>query len=46
VQIGSGGTRERPPIVHMLRRAALALDRTILIEDILVPLRRQFPSAA
>lgn len=46
IQIGMGGSRERPPIVHMLRRAAIGLDRAALIEDIVVPLRRQFPSAA
>lgn len=45
VQIGHGGTRKRPPIVIAVRRAALGLDRTVLIEDILVPLRRQFPMA-
>jgi hypothetical protein len=36
---------ERRPIVLMVRRAALRLDRSALIEDLLVPLRRQFPSA-
>lgn len=46
VQIGHGGMRERPPIILAIRRAALGLDRTALIEDILVPLRRQFPLAS
>lgn len=45
VQMGHGGMRERPPIILAIRRAALGLDRTALIEDILVPLRRQFPTA-
>lgn len=46
VQMGHGGMRERPPITLTIRRAALGLDRTALIEDILVPLRRQFPMAS
>jgi hypothetical protein len=46
VQIGHSGMRERPPIILPIRRAALGLDRTALIEDILVPLRRQFPIAS
>lgn len=46
VQMGHGGMRERPPITLAIRRAALGLDRTALIEDILVPLRRQFPIAS
>ncbi|MCW2349157.1 hypothetical protein [Sphingobium sp. B12D2B] len=45
VQMGIGGERERLPIILTVRRAALSLDRNILIEDLLVPLRRQFPSA-
>lgn len=45
VQMGHGGMRERLPIIVAIRRAALGLDRTALIEDILVPLRRQFPMA-
>jgi len=45
VQMGIGGERERLPIILTLRRAALSLDRNVLIDDILVPLRRQFPSA-
>lgn len=45
VQLGHGGMRERPPITLAIRRAALGLDRTALTEDILVPLRRQFPTA-
>ncbi|WP_375243823.1 DUF4062 domain-containing protein [Sphingomonas parapaucimobilis] len=45
VQMGHGGMRERPPITLTIRRAALGLDRTALIEDILVPLRHQFPMA-
>jgi hypothetical protein len=46
VQMGHGGMRERPPITLAIRRAALGLDRTALIEDMLVPLRRQFPMAS
>ncbi|MBJ7441262.1 MAG: DUF4062 domain-containing protein [Sphingopyxis sp.] len=46
VQIGFGGSHERPPVMLSIRRAALGLDRAALIEDILIPLRRQFPSAA
>ena len=46
VQMGHCGIRERPPITLAIRRAALGLDRTALIEDILVPLRRQFPTAS
>lgn len=34
---------DRTPVVAVHRRAALRLDRTRLIEDLLVPLRRQFP---
>ncbi|WP_036503190.1 DUF4062 domain-containing protein [Novosphingobium sp. AP12] len=45
VQMGMGGGRERLPVILTARRAALSLDRNALIEDILVPLRRQFPSA-
>lgn len=36
------GQQERRPITMCIRRAALRLDRAPLIEDILVPLRRQF----
>lgn len=43
--MGHGGVSDRPPIVLPVRRAALGLDRGALIEDILVPLRRLFPSA-
>ena len=46
VQMGHGGMGERPPIILAIRRAAFGLDRTALIEDILVPLRRQFPIAS
>ncbi|MBT2189194.1 DUF4062 domain-containing protein [Sphingobium nicotianae] len=45
MQLGMGGERERPPVTLTTRRAALGLDRTVLVEDILIPLRRQFPSA-
>lgn len=44
VTIGHAGNRERVPVVTVQRRAALRLDRTRLVEDLLVPLRRQFPS--
>ncbi|WP_420139882.1 DUF4062 domain-containing protein [Sphingomonas sp.] len=46
VQMGHGGMRERPPVTLATRRATIGLDRTALIEDILVPLRRQFPPAS
>ena len=45
IQIGHGGMRERQPITLMARRAVLGLDRSALIQDLLVPLRRQFPVA-
>jgi len=45
VQLRHGGITERPPIILAIRRAALGLNRAALIEDILVPLRRQFPIA-
>ncbi|WP_313540543.1 DUF4062 domain-containing protein [Sphingomonas sp.] len=38
----SMGQQERRPITLCIRRAALRLDRAPVIEDILVPLRRQF----
>lgn len=38
-------TSPRTPLITVRRRAALRLDRTRLIEDVLVPLRRQFPRA-
>ncbi|WIA54153.1 DUF4062 domain-containing protein [Sphingobium sp. WTD-1] len=41
LQMGMGQV-DRAPISMVIRRAALRLDRTPLIEDILVPLRRQF----
>lgn len=44
VQIGHAGGRDRAPVVVTVPRAPLRLDRTHLVEDILVPLRRQFPS--
>lgn len=44
VTIGHVGDRERAPVVSVQRRAALRLDRTRLVEDLLVPLRRQFPA--
>lgn len=44
MSIGMGGDRDRPPVGTVQRRAALRLDRTRLIEDLIVPLRRQFPS--
>lgn len=42
VSMGMGGDRQ--PVGTVQRRAALRLDRTRLIEDLIVPLRRQFPS--
>lgn len=44
VQIGHAGQKDKPPLVVTTARAALRLDRTNLIEDIVVPLRRQFPA--
>lgn len=44
VTIGHVGNRERVPVFTVQRRAALRLDRTRLVEDLLVPLRQQFPS--
>lgn len=41
VSIGMGG-RDRGPVVKVVRRAALRVDRARLVEDLLVPLRRQF----
>lgn len=41
---GRSFNREDGPVVTVQRRAALRLDRTRLIEDLLVPLRRQFPA--
>ena len=46
LQMGHGGGKERPPIVLAIRRAAIGLDHSALIEDLLVPLRRQFPTAS
>jgi hypothetical protein len=43
VTIGMGG-RERGPVVKTVRRSALRIDRAHLVEDLLVPLRRQFPA--
>ena len=43
VTIGMGGG-ERGPVVKTVRRAALRIDRGRLVEDLLVPLRRQFQS--
>lgn len=44
MQTGITGRHGRRPVSLAVRRAALRLDRSNLIEDILVPLRRQFPS--
>ncbi len=41
--MGMGGG-ERPPVTAFKRRAALRLDRTSLVEDLVVPLRRQWSS--
>ncbi len=43
VTIGMG-ERNHQPVVKVQRRAALRVDRSRLIEDLLVPLRRQFPA--
>lgn len=45
IQMGHGGVQARDPINLLARRAALGLDRSALIEDLLVPLRRQYPTA-
>lgn len=45
IQIGHGGMRERQPITSMVRRSVLGLDRSAMVEDLLIPLRRQFPTA-
>ena len=44
VQIGHVGQQDREPVIALIARAALRLDRTNLIEDLLVPMRRQFPA--
>lgn len=44
IQMSMGGRGERSPITVSVRRAVLRLDRAALIEDLLVPLRRQFPT--
>jgi hypothetical protein len=44
VQIGHMGKQDRSPIVVNVARAALRLDRSSLIADLVVPLRRQFPA--
>jgi hypothetical protein len=36
------GRNERQPVAIPIRRAAIRLDRTPLVEDLIVPLRRQF----
>jgi hypothetical protein len=36
------GARDRGPVIKVVRRAALRVDRARLVEDLLVPLRRQF----
>ena len=43
VSIGMGA-RDRSPVVKVVRRAALRVDRARLVEDLLVPLRRHFPA--
>ncbi|MGI4730682.1 MAG: hypothetical protein ACRYFW_02905 [Janthinobacterium lividum] len=43
VSIGMGAG-DRGPVVKVVRRAALRVDRARLVEDLLVPLRRQFPA--
>jgi len=43
MQLGIGSDRERPPVTLTIRRAALGLDRTVVIQDLLIPMRRQFP---
>ncbi|MEO5867224.1 MAG: hypothetical protein ABIS14_08175 [Sphingomonas sp.] len=42
MQIGYTGTRDQAPVLVSVRRAALRLGRTDLIEDLVVPLRRRF----
>ncbi len=43
VSMGMGAS-EREPVCVVERRASLRLDRPRLVEDLLVPLRRQFPA--
>jgi len=38
--------RERSSVIKVVRRAALRVDRASLVEDVLVPLRRQFPQGS
>jgi hypothetical protein len=44
IQMAPFGGGERQPVSQLVRRSALRLDRTGLVEDLLVPLRRQFAS--
>lgn len=44
VQIGHINNQHRTPVIMKVARAALRLDRTDLLEDIVVTLRRQFPA--
>lgn len=44
IQMSAVPSGARKPITLVVRRAALRLDRSNVIEDLLVPLRRQFPS--
>ena len=44
IQVGHTGHQEQLPVSVSVRRAALRLGRTDLIEDLVVPLRRRFPS--
>ena len=43
VQIGHMSQQGRAPVIVNVARAALRLDRTQLVEDIIVTVRRQFP---
>ena len=42
MQMSMTGSGERKPVTIGIRRAALPLDRSRLVDDLLVPLRRQF----
>lgn len=42
MQMSMTGSGERKPVTIGIRRAALRLDRSRLVDDLLVPLRRQF----
>jgi hypothetical protein len=44
MQVDPTGGANREPVTLVIPRAALRLDRSAVVEDLLIPLRRQFPS--